>query len=262
MALNSVVVENGKIVSDNTSGSYSTDKTSDESSGSTVDSDMFLKLLVAEMQYQDPLEPTSNTEWISQYATFTQVEQLESMASSYEQSEANQLVGKMVVVNSSNETGVENLVAGQVDYVQFENGETYLSIDDSLYPISSLQKVVDSDYMDAVTLSSAFTELVEELPDVKSLTTSDFETIQALRKSYDGMSTYEKSFLSQDTIDQFLLLETAMNNMTGNVSGSSSSTEDDAAAEDDASAEEVVLTPESTTVAEDSAEETAAAEAV
>ena len=37
-----------------------------------IDSDMFLTLLVAEMQNQDPLEPTSNTEWVSQYATFTQ----------------------------------------------------------------------------------------------------------------------------------------------------------------------------------------------
>ena len=33
-----------------------------------IDSDMFLTLLVAEMQNQDPLEPTSNTEWVSQYA--------------------------------------------------------------------------------------------------------------------------------------------------------------------------------------------------
>lgn len=41
-----------------------------------VDSDMFLTLLVAEMQNQDPLEPTSNTEWVSQYATFTQVQKM------------------------------------------------------------------------------------------------------------------------------------------------------------------------------------------
>jgi flagellar basal-body rod modification protein FlgD len=256
MALNSVVIENGKIVSDNTSGSYSTDKTSDSSTGSTVDSDMFLKLLVAEMQYQDPLEPTSNTEWISQYATFTQVEQLEAMASSYEQSEANQLVGKMVVVNTSTESGTETLVAGQVDYVQFENGETYLSIDDSLYPISELQKVVDSDYMDAVTLASAFTEIVEELPDVKNLTLGDQSTILALRKSYDGMSTYEKSFLSQDTIDTFLQLETQMNVITGNVSSSTAS-ENGTGSEEDASAQEAALTEESTTVAEETAEELA-----
>jgi flagellar basal-body rod modification protein FlgD len=238
MALESVVIENGKIISDNTSGSYSTDKTSDTATGSTVDSDMFLKLLVAEMQYQDPLEPTSNTEWISQYATFTQVEQLEAMADSYEQSQANQLVGKMVVVNASTETGAENLVAGQVDYVQYENGEVYLSINDSLYPISDLNKVIDSDYMDAVSLASAFSEIVDELPDAKNLTISDQSTIQSLRTSYDGMSTYQKSFLSQDTVDKFLLLETMMNVLTGNYSGSTStggtSSDDTSASEETA----------------------------
>ena len=33
---------------------------------STMGKDQFLKILVAEMQYQDPLEPTTNTEWVSQ----------------------------------------------------------------------------------------------------------------------------------------------------------------------------------------------------
>ena len=32
---------------------------------SSLDKESFLKLLVAQMQYQDPLEPTENTEYIS-----------------------------------------------------------------------------------------------------------------------------------------------------------------------------------------------------
>ena len=35
---------------------------------------LFLQLLVAEMKYQDPLEPTTNTEYVSELASFTQVE--------------------------------------------------------------------------------------------------------------------------------------------------------------------------------------------
>ena len=50
-----------------------------------IDSDMFLTLLVAEMQNQDPLEPTSNTEWVSQYATFTQVTKMSEMANTVDQ---------------------------------------------------------------------------------------------------------------------------------------------------------------------------------
>ena len=43
--------------------------------------DTFLQLLVAQMRYQDPNSPTSTTEFMSQTATFTQVEKLEEIAS-------------------------------------------------------------------------------------------------------------------------------------------------------------------------------------
>jgi flagellar basal-body rod modification protein FlgD len=42
--------------------------------------DMFLNLLVAQMRYQDPNNPASTTEFMSQTATFTQVEKLEELA--------------------------------------------------------------------------------------------------------------------------------------------------------------------------------------
>ena len=43
--------------------------------------DVFLQLLVAQMRYQDPNSPASTTEFMSQTATFTQVEKLEELAS-------------------------------------------------------------------------------------------------------------------------------------------------------------------------------------
>ena len=42
--------------------------------------DMFLKLLVAQMKYQDPSNPASSSELMAQNATFTQVEKLEEIA--------------------------------------------------------------------------------------------------------------------------------------------------------------------------------------
>ncbi len=39
----------------------------------------FLKLLISQMQYQDPLEPMKNHEFVAQLATFSNVEQLVSM---------------------------------------------------------------------------------------------------------------------------------------------------------------------------------------
>ena len=55
-------VKDGKIV-DTT---QKTNSKETEKSGNNLDKDAFLQLLVAQMKYQDPLEPTSNTEYISQ----------------------------------------------------------------------------------------------------------------------------------------------------------------------------------------------------
>jgi flagellar basal-body rod modification protein FlgD len=42
--------------------------------------DTFLKLLVAQMRYQDPNNPPSSSEFMAQTATFTQVEKLDELA--------------------------------------------------------------------------------------------------------------------------------------------------------------------------------------
>lgn len=47
---------------------------------SAIDQQAFLKLLVAQLKYQDPLEPTSNEEFISLTAQFTTVERLNELA--------------------------------------------------------------------------------------------------------------------------------------------------------------------------------------
>ena len=57
----------------NSSSSYSA-TSKGKTSGSDLDKEAFLNLLVTQMQYQDPLEPTDNTQYIAQMATFTQVE--------------------------------------------------------------------------------------------------------------------------------------------------------------------------------------------
>jgi flagellar basal-body rod modification protein FlgD len=45
-----------------------------------MDKDTFLKLLVAQMRYQDPSNPTDPTQFMSQTAAFTQVEKLDQIA--------------------------------------------------------------------------------------------------------------------------------------------------------------------------------------
>ena len=56
--------EDGKLQTHTTSGDSLRKNAKNKNA---VDSDMFLTLLVAEMQNQDPLEPTSNTEWQQEF---------------------------------------------------------------------------------------------------------------------------------------------------------------------------------------------------
>jgi len=64
-------------------GAYTTEKPSSELAVSLGKND-FLKLLLAELQHQDPLNPASSTEFVAQLAQFSSLEQLTTMNSSLE----------------------------------------------------------------------------------------------------------------------------------------------------------------------------------
>ena len=67
-------------VSGITAASYTPASTTVERKDQGSQKDMFLKLLVAQMKYQDPANPASSSEFMAQTATFTQVEKLEEIA--------------------------------------------------------------------------------------------------------------------------------------------------------------------------------------
>jgi len=208
------IVENGKVLNTGTS-SNTTEKKKDEKT-SPVNEDMFLQLLVAEMKYQDPMEPTSNTEWISQYATFTQVQQQSDMQQSLKQMEANNLVGKQVIMKSVNSaTGETKFVSGQVDYMYVENGEIYLSINDKLFDIKELDTVVDKEYMNAITLATTFGEMVKKLPLKENLTVADEKLLTAARESYNSMTTYQKNMVKKEDLGALETLEKRMKELKG-----------------------------------------------
>lgn len=201
------IVENGKVVDTGATNSI----TGKESSNNVIDEDMFLQLLVAEMQHQDPLEPTSNTEWVSQYATFTQVEQTSSMQESMKQIQASSLVGKQVIMKTTNSiTGETSYFSGQVDYMYVEEGKTYLSVNDKLYSIDDLDTVVDSKYMEAVGLASDFKSMVDKLPSKSLLTTSDEGLLKQVREAYEAMDDYQKQFVDRSLLEKLESLEEQM----------------------------------------------------
>ena len=191
-------VKNGQFVESVTSGKTEAQKSNE------LGYDQFLQILCAEMQYQDPLNPTSNTDYIAQMATFTQVESMLNMQNTMTSSQANDLVGKYVIMKvTSSTTGEVTYAAGNVDYVLHQNGKTYLSINDSLYNIDDLDTVADPNYMEAVSMAQEFELAVSELPRVSDITLADGEAIMAIAKGYNSLSEYQKGFISKDALDVF-----------------------------------------------------------
>ena len=111
--------------------------------------DAFLKLLIAELSNQDPLNPMSDREFIAQMAQFSSLEQmtnlnktLESMAKLDTYSAVN-YVGKTVLFEYEDEDGIFNPVYGTVVAVFFDNKEgPLLEIDGyGLFPLYKIDGV-------------------------------------------------------------------------------------------------------------------------
>ena len=111
------------------SSSSSSSSTKSSTSGGSLDYDSFLKLFMAEMKNQDPTAPTSSTEYIAQFATFSQVEQsmqtntkLDGLLSSLALSQADGIIGRTL-------TSEDGDISGKVTAVRIVNGGAVADLD-------------------------------------------------------------------------------------------------------------------------------------
>lgn len=108
----------------------------------TLGKEAFLQLLVAQMQYQDPLNPSSDTEWVSQMAQFSSLEQMQNLNATMTNSQAFSLVGQTVEVNTD-----DGSVEGVVEFVNVSDGVAYVSIDGKTYEASKVNSVLGGGYI-------------------------------------------------------------------------------------------------------------------
>ena len=88
----------------------------------TVDYDAFLKLLVAQLKNQDPTNPTDGTQFLSQLASFSSVEQaiqtnakLDSLVTSSLLGQANSVINRIA-------TSADGSVSGVIQRVSVSDG--------------------------------------------------------------------------------------------------------------------------------------------
>jgi flagellar basal-body rod modification protein FlgD len=118
----------------NTGATNNTDTTDTSSTGAAgaLGENDFLQLLVAQLKYQDPTQPTDPSTFIAQTAQFTQVQDLESLKDTVASliqtdgmSTATAMLGKTVQFKDSNgisRTGTVTTAAASADGVQLGVG--------------------------------------------------------------------------------------------------------------------------------------------
>ena len=106
--------------------------------------DAFLKLLVAQLKYQNPLSPTDGAEFMAQTAQFTVVEKLDELAkqnaellSSNRALGASGLIGKEVVHTALDGSDVVATVTG----VRFDAGGPVLVTGDTEVALTAVKEV-------------------------------------------------------------------------------------------------------------------------
>lgn len=121
---------------------YIKSDSSDSSGGLNVDTKTFLKLLVAQTQYQDPMEPQSNTEFVAELAQMSSQEQMETMNDSLNVSKALSFVGGQVYAEVlDSDTGITNCYSGVADGVVMKNGTAYVVVGNNAICVDDIVSV-------------------------------------------------------------------------------------------------------------------------
>ena len=135
----------------------------ERTTGMQNDSNMFLTLMLKQLENQDPTEPTDNTQWLSQLAQYSSLEQMSNMNAGLENcakyinamyedmnlnSEISQtlsMIGKDVTLKIPDEKdpSKSETVTGVVTEASFEDGSGKIKIGDKYYSISNVVAIRD-----------------------------------------------------------------------------------------------------------------------
>jgi flagellar basal-body rod modification protein FlgD len=127
---------------------YWTNSQNTNNASNQLDKDAFLSLLTASLQYQDPSEPMSTSEIVSQTTALSTIEQLSQVADSQAQSliaqlntSATTLVGRTVeYTNAQGQTAHGTVTAATLAYA--DGSEPALTIAGSAVPYSNVTSVI------------------------------------------------------------------------------------------------------------------------
>jgi len=127
---------------------YSSTGSTSKSTNSELDKDAFLKILITQLRYQDPLSPMDDKEFVAQMAQFSTLEQVTNMSKSLDNflvyfswSQFVNLIGKTVKFTDSSSG---ESVQGKVTGIKPTNNGIVLVINNGDYeiPINNIEEIL------------------------------------------------------------------------------------------------------------------------
>jgi flagellar basal-body rod modification protein FlgD len=134
---------NGTTAGQNTADSFT-------NPSSVLNQTDFLQLLVAQIQYQDPMNPQSDTDMAAQLAQFTSLQQATQSSSSLAMMQASGMVGSTVTVQVDSQNSATGVVTGVV----MSNGTPQITIDGTNYNLSQVTTIVPATTSGAQTATA------------------------------------------------------------------------------------------------------------
>ena len=143
---------------------FAQSNSTDIKTSSTNDSSMFLNLMLQQLKNQDPTQPTDNTEWLSQLAQYSSLEQMtqmntgltncmnyisamyNDMAMNAEITQTLSMVGKEVTITipDENDSSKTTEVTGKVTEANFKDGTGKVKVNGEYYSISNITSIRES----------------------------------------------------------------------------------------------------------------------
>ncbi|MCL1996888.1 MAG: hypothetical protein FWG63_11825 [Defluviitaleaceae bacterium] len=136
-----------------------------------LDRDAFMRLLVTQLQFQDPLNPMDDTQFIAQLAQFSSLEQMQQMNNNTLRSQAYGMINREVAAVVRNEaTNTSEEVVGIVLSTIIRGGSPYLRIEDlvsgglrdvSVHDVRYVGSDIIPDMLSSILLSSSINQNVQ-----------------------------------------------------------------------------------------------------
>ncbi|MDT8901296.1 flagellar hook capping FlgD N-terminal domain-containing protein [Anaeroselena agilis] len=142
-----------------TTGTTDTGTTTTRQANDSMGKDEFLKLLITQLQNQDPLSPMNDTDFIAQMAQFSGLEQMQNMNTMMQTTKATSMIGSLVTW--ANDKG--ELLSGVVTGVQIVNGQPKLMIGDTQIDVDKVATV--EPLVDTTELMARATALIGKTVD-------------------------------------------------------------------------------------------------